>query len=613
MTGCNGQAEEPDPQAVTFRQLIASGLLPLGPFAVRGPLHRIAARYAWALPATAVVGFLASLFETIGVGLLIPLVGLFLGDSAPIGMPAPLGSVADAATSMGPHARFLLLGGTILLLFLLKSALQIANAYMIEAVTGRVGHDIRNALAERLLGQEYAFFLRQDEARLVDTIARASWSAADSMRWFLQQLPAGVGIVVIVGFLAWIDWRLTAMAIAGGGLIFLLLRARAPQLRAASRLVRERNQQLGARMLTIIRGIRPITVFGQQRREATLFDEASETVRAVTLETGKLTATTGPVTELLIVVLFIALLAASFELGLAIATVTAFLVILTRAQPHARTIAEAHAGIAAVRGSVQEVAWLLEQHTPAQHEDGLPVPAGAAGKAIRFEGVTYAYPNASVALHEAGFAIKPGLATALIGRSGAGKSTVVAIVCGLLQPSSGRVMLGDTPLGDIDAQAWRTRLAVAGQDLFLTAGTVRENIVYGTPDATEEDVLAAADAAGASEFIARLPEGYDTQVGPNGLNLSEGQKQRLGLARALIRQPDWLILDEATSAVDAMTEREIVDLLTERRFFRSAIVISHRRSTLAACEDGIVLAHGRVVETGPLRDLAYFATMGDEA
>lgn len=160
---------------------------------------------------------------------------------------------------------------------------------------------------------------------------------------------------------------------------------------------------------------------------------------------------------------------------------------------------------------------------------------------------------------------------------------------------------------------WRSHIAIAGQDIDLVDGTIAENIAYGHPQTDAKNIKDAAIAAGADTFITKLQSGYDTRVGRDGLNLSGGQRQRIALARALLRKPDLLILDEATNAVDAMTQAEILKLLTERRHFNTALIISHHRSTLAACEFGIVLNSGRVVETGQLPSLDYFHHMSEGA
>jgi subfamily B ATP-binding cassette protein MsbA len=228
---------------------------------------------------------------------------------------------------------------------------------------------------------------------------------------------------------------------------------------------------------------------------------------------------------------------------------------------------------------------------------------------ISFENVSFVYPNGSSGLDSVTLTIEPGIATALIGQSGSGKTTLVNLLCRLFEPQSGQIRLGADSISQYDVAGWRKHIAVAGQDTDLVTGTVAENIAYGRPDAHFEEIEAVARAVGADTFIDALPQGYDTLVGPQGLNLSGGQRQRIGVARALLLNPDLLILDEAVSAVDALSDLEIVRLASEHRFFRTLLIISHRKTTISACERGIVLNDGRVTEAGRLEDLAYFRSM----
>lgn len=231
---------------------------------------------------------------------------------------------------------------------------------------------------------------------------------------------------------------------------------------------------------------------------------------------------------------------------------------------------------------------------------------------ITFETVSFAYPNGSRAIDRASFTIEPGTATALLGESGSGKTTLVNLLCRLIEPQSGEIQLDGKSIEPIDPASWRRRIAVAGQDSDLVNATVAENIAYGRPGASFSEIEAVARAAGADGFIAALPQGYDTSVGPQGINLSGGQRQRIGVARALLLNPDLLIFDEATNAVDALSDREIVKLATEHRHFQSLLIISHRKSTIAACKNGIVIQAGKIVEAGPLVSLAYFHSMAGE-
>jgi ABC-type multidrug transport system fused ATPase/permease subunit len=231
---------------------------------------------------------------------------------------------------------------------------------------------------------------------------------------------------------------------------------------------------------------------------------------------------------------------------------------------------------------------------------------------IVFDNVSYAYPGKDrrdAALRRLSFRLEPGRVTALIGPSGAGKSTIVNLLCRLTEPGEGAVRCGDLDLRQIDPAHWRSQISLAGQDIDLMDGSFADNIRYGVQTATFEQIREAAQMADADAFISALPGGYEARTDLRGINLSGGQRQRIGLARALLRKPAILILDEATNAVDGVSESTILHVLHDRSLFQTVLVISHRRSTLAACENGVVIVDGRLKESGRLEELAFYRTM----
>ena len=232
------------------------------------------------------------------------------------------------------------------------------------------------------------------------------------------------------------------------------------------------------------------------------------------------------------------------------------------------------------------------------------VPANAKGK-LSFQSVSFRYPMRpeTQILKDISFEVEPGETVALVGPSGAGKSTIIQLLLRFFDPQNGAILFDDINLGDLTRSAFRKRMAVVPQDTVIFAASVRDNIRFGRPDATDEEVLKAAQAAAAAEFIKKLPQGFDTYVGERGVLLSGGQKQRIAIARAILRDAPVLLLDEATSALDAESERAVQLAVDELARDRTTLIVAHRLATVKKADRILVLDQGGVVATGTHDDL----------
>ncbi len=243
---------------------------------------------------------------------------------------------------------------------------------------------------------------------------------------------------------------------------------------------------------------------------------------------------------------------------------------------------------------------------PNEYEPENPVQAELDGD-IKFENVTFAYKNkdgrTADVLKNVSFTLKKGKTIALVGGSGGGKTTICNLLPRFYLRDSGMISIGGTDVNTVSSDCLREKIAFVAQDVFLFAGSIRENILYGEPNKTEEDMILAAKRANIHDFVATLPNGYDTEVGERGIKLSGGQKQRISIARAFLKNPPILILDEATSALDNMTEMQVQASLAELSKGRTTLVVAHRLSTVKNADEILVVEEGEITERGTHEEL----------
>jgi subfamily B ATP-binding cassette protein MsbA len=253
-------------------------------------------------------------------------------------------------------------------------------------------------------------------------------------------------------------------------------------------------------------------------------------------------------------------------------------------------LTEAFAGL----DRTNEIMGELEENQASGRTEKMPPIMGH----VQFEDVEFAYQPEKPVLHGVSFTAEPGTVTALVGSSGSGKSTIISLLCAFHTPNTGRVLVDDFDLAKVDLNTFRSQLGVVLQDSFLFDGSIRENILFSRPDATEEEFLFACRTARVDEFAEKFPDAYDTIVGERGVKLSGGQRQRLSIARALLAEPRILILDEATSSLDSESEAMIQAGLNQLMQGRTTFVIAHRLSTIRRADCILVVEQGRIVERG---------------
>lgn len=558
------------------------------------------------LPAVVVLGLLSAALEGFGIGLIIPLLNIIVGQQGQTGMAGFSAVFQHVGSSLSERDRLIVISVAILGSIVLKNLFAFANTLLTTFIYGKASHSIRSALSERLLRVGYPFFLQQSPGRLLNIISNESWRASDAIQIMLGAIVNASAAIILLTFLLLLSWQMTLLVTLGLALVQVAHAVLSANLKAPSRSVASRNSQLASQMLHLVHAGRLIRIFGQEQREKAAFDQASDAVRRAAFVLLTRQGALPPLTEVLHAMLFLAVVIGAWFANVSFPLIVAFVILLYRLQPYMRSLQMAWSQLQGLSGSLEEVTWMLDpSDKPAPPQGSAAFPGLSQG--IKFEDVTFTYSGSeqrAVVLHAASFDIRSGRSTALIGRSGAGKTTIVNLLCRFVEPDSGRILVDGSPLDRIDPGQWRKHIALASQELELVDGTIFENIVYGQDAASADDAERAAKLAEAHGFIEQLPQGYWTVVGYRGVNLSAGQRQRIALARALVRDPDILILDEATNAVDGLSEAAIVETLKSRAGRRTTIVISHHRSTISFCDDVVILSHGRVKKQAPFAALA---------
>jgi ABC-type multidrug transport system fused ATPase/permease subunit len=374
----------------------------------------------------------------------------------------------------------------------------------------------------------------------------------------------------------------------------------------AYRLTREKIALVTAYLQETLSGVRVVRAFGQERRHRDRFAELNDEHREANMKTVYLNAAYFPSVELLSAVATAAILVYGgnqvLDGDVTIGVLASFVFYLQTFFDPIQQLSQLYTTYQAGMAALDKIFDLLDEEPDVRDRpDAIELPP-VRGE-IRFEDVTFSYGSERNALDGVSLVVPPGQTVALVGATGAGKSTLAKLVARFYDPERGRVLVDGHDLRDVTERSLRSQLGIVPQEGFLFSGTIRDNIAFGRPGASEENVLAAAHAVGAHEFIERLPDGYDTEVGERGGHLSAGQRQLVAFARAAAADPRILILDEATSNVDVHTESRIEHGLRRLLAGRTAIVIAHRLSTIRGAGRIVVLEDGHVAEQGTHEEL----------
>jgi subfamily B ATP-binding cassette protein MsbA len=567
-------------------------------------------RYPWGLPAMIALGTLSSVAEGIGISLFVPLMqSLGPQDGTAGSVPGWVQTALDSVLRrLHGGNRMAVIAGTILAMTICKALLGYADSVLAASIGSRITHSIRSRIFSKVMNMPQEELDRAEPGRLINLLGMDTWRAGDAIGLLVTLMVSLCSILVFSALLVLISWKLTILALIGILSISVLLQMVSLGARTLGRQGVETNAALSEQMLDGLNGIQVIQMFALRGLRERMFNTVSEKVRSIYFRLDLLHRAGSPLSEVMYVCLLLGILLVGIESRASLPAVMVFLLLLYRLQPQIRQFDSARLSLVALTSSVEDTTRFLES---AGESSGpvLPAPPQSRAPELRFERVRFFYDSeAAFSLDGVSFRAPAGKTTAIVGPSGSGKTTLVSLLCHFREPFSGEILADGQPLASMNLDEWRTRISWAGQDSYLFAATVRENIRYGNLAASDDQVIDAAIQADADDFIRQLPDGYDTRIGSSGVALSGGQTQRLALARAFLRKPPILILDEATSALDSISEDSIQRYLRQTRREQTVIVISHRLSTVKYADHIVVLNQGRVTEQGSPQEM--FARRG---
>jgi ABC-type multidrug transport system fused ATPase/permease subunit len=479
------------------------------------------------------------------------------------------------------------------------------QTYLVEWVGQRALQDLRLQIFTHLQKLSIGFYSRNKAgvviSRLTNDVEALDQLVTDGV---VTLFSAGLTLIGTAAILLVLDVRLALITFCIfpvlflGSLIFRIVSAE------AYRLTREKIAYVTAYLQETLSGIRVVRAFSQEPRHLSQFAELNEENRSANMKTVYLNAAYFPTVEFLsAVATAVLLLYGGHQVvtgsDVTIGVLASFVFYLQSFFDPIQQLSQLYTTYQAGMAALDKVFELLDEEPDVvERPDAIDLPQ-VRGE-IRFDDVWFAYggPGGEYALRDIDLVVPPGQTVALVGETGAGKSTFAKLVSRFYDPTEGSILIDGYDLRDVSERSLRSQLGVVPQEGFLFSGTIRDNIAFGRTDATDSEVENAARAVGAHEFIERLPESYDTEVGERGGHLSAGQRQLVAFARAAVADPRILILDEATSNVDVQTEAKIEHGLRRLLAGRTAIVIAHRLSTIRGAGRIVVMEHGRIVEQG---------------
>lgn len=554
------------------------------------------------------------------VSLAIVFVAMLVEIAASLAAPWPLKLVIDDALGnhhlphwlawaheyggFGKHTLGVALfaGAATLAIAAVGAVASYVDNYFTTSVGQWVANDLRLRVYEHLHRLSLRYYDHAKIGALVSTITSdvatvQSFASSSTLDIVIDLIT----IVFMIGLMFWLEWDFTLIAMAFTPPLLLFVFHFKKAVKAATRMVRVRQSEVLSVVQRGLGSIRVTKAFGRQDLELAHLEAASHATVAAALRARQIKSLMSPVVSMVVAICTAIVLWRGTLLIVAgtmtVGALTVYLAYLKQFFKPVKDLASMTSTVAQTTVALERIQTILSADDVIKEREDAIDPGRVRG-AITFDRVCFGYEKDQPVLHDVSFEIEPGQVVGIVGPTGSGKSTVLSLLNRFYDPLSGHIRIDGIDVAHLKLARLRAQIAYVLQDSVLFPGTIRENIAYGRPDATDDEILAAAEVANADEFIARMPLGYESLVGERGDTLSGGQRQRIAIARAVVRNSPILVLDEPTAALDAESERLVIQALRRLMQGRTVIMIAHRLNTLIDADKLIVFKDGEMVEQG---------------
>lgn len=572
-------------------------------------LLKFARRYPGRILLTVILGFSGALFNGISTTLIVPVLLSFLDEAIELrGAPPVIKTLMYPFEGMPPNKRLMLITVTIVLAIILKNVASYINTLVATSLTRSLTFDLREAGLRLLLEVDLDFYSKTKVGDLINRLGGEIGRTASAVGTAIGMFTTSITVLVFVGLLLSISWKLTVTST-----VLLALVAWANQYiinrsKHFGHLLSEMSKDYSIRVLETMTGIRLVKSTGNEEREYERIKYLIHRREQADFQAQVNYAAIAPINEVvnlivIILIVFIGRTIFANEIESISTVLLTYLLVLFRLIPFISQLNNGRSQFANTSASVEVVNEFLRCDDKPFMLNG-SVPYNHLQSGIHFNKISFSYPNhKNLVLQGVDLFLPHGTTLALVGASGSGKSTLADLLPRFYDPTEGHISIDGRDLREFELKSLRQAMGIVSQDTFLFNASVRENIAYARPEATEEEIVEAAKGANAYEFIQLLPEGLDTQIGDRGVILSGGQRQRISIARALLQNPEILILDEATSSLDTVSERYVQAAIEKLSCDRTTLVIAHRLSTVQKADKIAVIDRGQVVEIGSHEEL----------